>query len=85
MLSKRYESTEVDRKTWLHVPSGLSGPDSRKVKKSYGKFGKTGLNNWNISKAPKAGRNQVSGRQIYSSLSTFSLHTSITLHINYPS
>ena len=22
MLSKRYESTEVDRTTWLHVPSG---------------------------------------------------------------
>ena len=22
MLSKRYESTEVDRGTWLHVPSG---------------------------------------------------------------
>ena len=22
MLSKRYESTEVDRNTWLHVPSG---------------------------------------------------------------
>ena len=22
MLSKRYESTEVDRKAWLHVPSG---------------------------------------------------------------
>ena len=22
MLSKRYESTEVDRRTWLHVPSG---------------------------------------------------------------
>ena len=22
MLSKRYESTEVDRWTWLHVPSG---------------------------------------------------------------
>ena len=22
MLSKRYESTEVDRITWLHVPSG---------------------------------------------------------------
>ena len=21
MLSKRYESTEVDRRTWLHVPS----------------------------------------------------------------
>ena len=21
MLSKRYESNEVDRKTWLHVPS----------------------------------------------------------------
>ena len=24
MLSKRYESTEVDRRTWLHVPSGDS-------------------------------------------------------------
>ena len=22
MLSKRYKSTKVDRKTWLHVPSG---------------------------------------------------------------
>ena len=22
MLSKRYESTEVDRRIWLHVPSG---------------------------------------------------------------
>ena len=22
MLSKCYESTEVDRRTWLHVPSG---------------------------------------------------------------
>ena len=22
MLSKRYESTEVERKTWLHVPQG---------------------------------------------------------------
>ena len=22
MLSKRYDSTEVERKTWLHVPSG---------------------------------------------------------------
>ena len=22
MLSQRYESTEVDRRTWLHVPSG---------------------------------------------------------------
>ena len=22
MLSERYESTEVDRRTWLHVPSG---------------------------------------------------------------
>ena len=26
MLSKHYESTEVDRRTWLHVPSGLTGP-----------------------------------------------------------
>ena len=22
MLSKRYESTEVDRRAWLHMPSG---------------------------------------------------------------
>ena len=22
MLSKRYKSTEVERRTWLHVPSG---------------------------------------------------------------
>ena len=22
MISKRYESNEVDRRTWLHVPSG---------------------------------------------------------------
>ena len=26
MLSKRYESTEVERRTWLHVSSGNSGP-----------------------------------------------------------
>ena len=26
MLSKRYESTEVDLRTRLHVPRGLSGP-----------------------------------------------------------
>ena len=26
MLSKRYESTEVDRRTWLHGPRGLTGP-----------------------------------------------------------
>ena len=25
MLSKSYESTEVDRRTWLHVASGLTG------------------------------------------------------------
>ena len=30
MLSKRYESTQVDPRTWLHVPSGggLRGPQS---------------------------------------------------------
>ena len=28
MLSKRYESTEVDRRTWLHVPRGLPGPQA---------------------------------------------------------
>ena len=27
MLSKRYESTEIDRRTWLHV-SSLSGPSA---------------------------------------------------------
>ena len=26
MLSKRYESTKVDRRYWLHVPSELTGP-----------------------------------------------------------
>ena len=33
-----------------------------KVEKRHGKLGKTGLNNWNIIKSPKGGRNQVSGR-----------------------
>ena len=28
MLSKRYESTEVDRRTWLHVPSGTRWSNS---------------------------------------------------------
>ena len=28
ILSKRYESTEVDRRTWLHVPSGTHWPTS---------------------------------------------------------
>ena len=28
MISKRFESTEVDSRTWLHVPSGLSGQES---------------------------------------------------------
>ena len=34
MLSKRYESTEVDRRTWLHVPSGThksTSSDTRQV------------------------------------------------------
>ena len=34
MLSKRYESTEVDRRTWLHVPSGTllsTSSDTREV------------------------------------------------------
>ena len=34
MLSKRYESTEVDRRTWLHVPSGIhwsTSSDTRQV------------------------------------------------------
>ena len=28
MLSKRYESTEVECRTWLHVPSGKFWPTS---------------------------------------------------------
>ena len=33
MLSKRYQSTEVDRRTWLHVPSGThwSSSDTHQV------------------------------------------------------
>ena len=34
MLSKRHESTEVDRKTWLHVPFGTlwsTSSDTRQV------------------------------------------------------
>ena len=34
MLSKRYESTEVDRRTWLHVPPGThwsTSSDSHQV------------------------------------------------------
>ena len=34
LLSKRYESTEVDRRTWLHVPSGIlwsTSSDTNKV------------------------------------------------------
>ena len=34
MLSKCYESTEIDRRTWLHVPSGTlwsTSSDTHKV------------------------------------------------------
>ena len=34
MFSKRYESTEIDRRTWLHVPSGTpwsTSSDTHKV------------------------------------------------------
>ena len=34
MLWKRYESTEVERRTWLHVPSGKrwsTSSDTRQV------------------------------------------------------
>ena len=40
------------------IPRGIQGEKSRKI---YGKFGKTGLINWSISKSPKGERNQVSG------------------------
>ena len=33
-----------------------------KIEKRHGKFGKTGLNNLSITKSPKGGGNQVSGR-----------------------
>ena len=33
MLSKRYESIEVNLKTWLHVPSRLSGSPAVTVNK----------------------------------------------------
>ena len=33
MLSKRYESTEVNRRTWLHVPQGLTGPPAATLTK----------------------------------------------------
>ena len=33
MLSKRYESTEVDRRTWLHVPSGTMDSISNRFPK----------------------------------------------------
>ena len=32
MLSKRYESAEVDRRTWLHVPSGTHWSTSSDTK-----------------------------------------------------
>ena len=37
MLSKRYESTEVDRRTWLHVPEKKAYPTRLKIsgKKSF--------------------------------------------------
>ena len=40
MLSKRYESTEVDRRTWLHVPSGThwsTSSDTHQVVEIYKK------------------------------------------------
>ena len=33
MLSKRYESTEVDRRTWLHVPSGTQYESTKPASK----------------------------------------------------
>ena len=31
MLSKRYESTEADRRTWLHMPSGTHWSTTEKM------------------------------------------------------
>ena len=42
-----------------NVPSGIQCEKSRK---RYGMFGLNGFINWSISKSPKGGRNQVSGR-----------------------
>ena len=38
MLSKRYESTEVERRTWLHVPSGTlwsTSSDTHQVEQTF--------------------------------------------------
>ena len=43
MLFKRYESTEVDRRTWLHVPSGTpwsTSSDTHQVVEIYRDFTK---------------------------------------------
>ena len=31
MLSQLYESTEVERKNWLHAPRGLFGPPANNI------------------------------------------------------
>ena len=57
MLSKHYESTEVDRRTWLHVPSGThwsTSSDTRQVveiqieKDVYTIFNRIKLTIWTI-------------------------------------
>ena len=35
MLSKRYESNEVDRRTWLHVPSGTLWSTNSDTKRDF--------------------------------------------------
>ena len=44
MLSKRYESTEIDRITWLHVPSGTHWSTSSYIHQVVEMYKKNGLN-----------------------------------------
>ena len=63
MLSKRYKSTEVDRRTWLHVPSGTpwcTSSDTQQVVE--GKIEKVprGIRGEKSSKDMASSRNSVS-------------------------
>ena len=75
-IAPRGEWTRSDEVVWQTLPmtehasvnatkenqESTEGYSRWKVDKRYGKFGKTGLNNWSISKSPNEGWNQVSRR-----------------------
>ena len=65
MLSKRYKSTEVDRRTWLHVPSGTpwsTSSDTYQVVEIQSKIEKVprGIRGEKSSKDMASSRNLVS-------------------------